>query len=699
MQSILGKAACVIVLSFSMLLASAQSPAVCNIKQGCTGANNAAGALANLGGQPVSFTGTTDPPGQACTVSPAVNLGTYATSTTDKLYQCLAGTWTLVGGGGSGGGTVTSGSGYKIPAYGSAASTTVGPSNVTTDATGNNLNVPGTVAAGASITSPKFSMEPLSTIPASWTLDVTTPGKALASLGGSINVNCPLTDTILQCVALLPSTGGIINLLPGTYVSGYSELAPTVIITNPNVTLIGSGIPQIGATSLVYGTGTIIQGPILFGANNFTLRDLGVDVGPAVVASQFGGSPQDVIMTMPNGGCGTGNCQFQNVTVQNVAVIGYSQTALLHDVNLTGFNGIVVKNLHTQFNTHGLVTSGSQNVHVDGLYGAGHSGDCWIIKSGDAMTTGLNNVDGRDINCTYYGSPEPVYDSGNGIIFQAETGGNISNVTIDGVKCSGLYFSCIYTNPMATFSVNNVLISHLETSNGYATDVSLTSAGGTGGTTNWFELANSTFQNGAGGAIQVGSGVTNTRVHNIDINNESGSAGIVNQGTGSIFDNINYSSAPGGNRYILSGAGSSMWTSNLVSNVAGASSTFYIDNNNAVFGAGVAYNNGCEYTTETPVYSYVYCGPATNNTASTSCVTSGVAFNIAPYADTGLYVFEKYPSAGTAMFLADQAAVTSISNNIAGFTFTRAGTEYQATYTGTCPTTFTWNLLPSNPPF
>ena len=71
-----------------------------DIGHGGTGATTAAGALTNLGGQPVSFTGTTDPPGQACAVSPAVNLGTYATSTTDKLYQCLAGTWTLVGGGG-----------------------------------------------------------------------------------------------------------------------------------------------------------------------------------------------------------------------------------------------------------------------------------------------------------------------------------------------------------------------------------------------------------------------------------------------------------------------------------------------------------------------------------------------------------------------------------------------------------------------
>ena len=51
---------------------------------------------------------------------------------------------------GSGSGVVNSGSGYAFPAYGSAAGTTVGPSNVTTDATGNNENIPGTLAVGAS---------------------------------------------------------------------------------------------------------------------------------------------------------------------------------------------------------------------------------------------------------------------------------------------------------------------------------------------------------------------------------------------------------------------------------------------------------------------------------------------------------------------------------------------------------------------
>jgi hypothetical protein len=50
----------------------------------------------------------------------------------------------------SGSGTVGSGGGYAVPIYGSAASTAVGPSNITSDSTGNNLYVPGTLSTGSS---------------------------------------------------------------------------------------------------------------------------------------------------------------------------------------------------------------------------------------------------------------------------------------------------------------------------------------------------------------------------------------------------------------------------------------------------------------------------------------------------------------------------------------------------------------------
>ena len=53
---------------------------------------------------------------------------------------------------------ISSGSGYALPAYGSGASTTLGPSNITTDSTNNNLIVPGsgTFGSGGSTHGLKF---------------------------------------------------------------------------------------------------------------------------------------------------------------------------------------------------------------------------------------------------------------------------------------------------------------------------------------------------------------------------------------------------------------------------------------------------------------------------------------------------------------------------------------------------------------
>ena len=86
------------------------------------------------------------------TVVVATALGAYAPFAVDASGNLV------ISGGGSG--TVNSGNGYKIPAYASGAGTTVGPSNITTDSTGNNLNVPGTVAASTAVTAPGIYQSP-----------------------------------------------------------------------------------------------------------------------------------------------------------------------------------------------------------------------------------------------------------------------------------------------------------------------------------------------------------------------------------------------------------------------------------------------------------------------------------------------------------------------------------------------------------
>ena len=178
MQSILGKMTCAVILSITA------SSMVC-------AAQTKVNPVSQINWPLITGSGTPTAIGATCT---SANYGqSYQNTavTPNTRYHCASDGWEIEAGGG---GTVTSGSGYKIPAYGNAASTTVGPSNVTTDATGNNLNVPGTVAVGTPITSYGFSMVPLSTIPTSWTLDVTTPGTALASLGGEHALGNPSTN-------------------------------------------------------------------------------------------------------------------------------------------------------------------------------------------------------------------------------------------------------------------------------------------------------------------------------------------------------------------------------------------------------------------------------------------------------------------------------------------------------------------------
>jgi hypothetical protein len=211
---------------------------------------------------------------------------------------------------------------------------------------------------------------------------------------------------------------------------------------------------------------------------------------------------------------------------------------LTHAVVITGVNNLIIKNLHTQFNTHGLATNGSTNVNVDGLYGRGHQGDCWIIKSGDAMTINTDHVIGSNINCSYYSVPgsSTAGDTDWGIHFQAESGGNVQNVTIDGVNCQGMRFNCIVTDPFTGLYVKNVTITNYLSAGSGQYDITLDGEN-TGGNTVGFQLSDGFIQNAGGGAISIPPSSENILFSGIDIDTGTGSgvAGIYNAGISSVF--------------------------------------------------------------------------------------------------------------------------------------------------------------------
>jgi hypothetical protein len=353
-----------------------------------------------------------------------------------------------------------------------------------------------------------------------------------------------------------------------------------------------------------------------------------------VITAQFGGTGQDGISTEPYNSCGIANCQWQNWHLENIAVIGNTPSTLNHAVVLTGVNNLVIKNLHTQFNTHGLATNGSSNVSVDGLYGTGHSSDCWIIKTGDAMTVDTTNVSGYNINCSYYATQGVSGDTGWGVYFQAESGGNIVGTSIDGLNCEGMRNDCIYTQPISTFNVVDTKITHVLSQSTYGPDVSTTSSG-SGGLTAWFDLSDSNFQNGSNYALSIGAGTTNANFHDLDIYNAGGVAGIYNGALGATYTNINFEGTVPGNRFIYNDAPSSMSAHHLTYGGA-PSSTYFVLN----VGNYSSFYNGCSFPANTPIYGEFFCnvtaqtltGPPGAGVNAVGGTGSAFDFNAAPVA-------------------------------------------------------------------
>lgn len=89
-------------------------------------------------------------------------------------------------------------------------------------------------------------------------------------------------QTVKELVDGLPPGGGTVSLGIGTWSSGYNS---SDLITRPNITIQGSGMPGYNSTFTSMSGGTIVQGhlPASTGADYLTVRDLGVDAGSAYI--------------------------------------------------------------------------------------------------------------------------------------------------------------------------------------------------------------------------------------------------------------------------------------------------------------------------------------------------------------------------------------------------------------------------------
>ncbi len=243
---------------------------------------------------------------------------------------------------------------------------------------------------------------------------------------------------------------------PGMWNSGYDS---TNFIAKPHVTIQGSGIAGFRADFTAMSGGTIVLGHLVAssGADYFTVRDLGVDVGPAYVDAHNGGVATDALAIVNNGAV-VGAPQLESPEIENVSCLGYSPTAPDHCMLVENVNHAYVHNVVTVMNLHGFVLKGTNSV-VDGVFARGHSIDSVIVKSDDYAPTSQDNLSNITIEPLFH----PGDTKGISVIGVAApiAGITISNVQIHSPLAWGIYIQGVdSTTSASNIGLSNILIGY-----------------------------------------------------------------------------------------------------------------------------------------------------------------------------------------------------------------------------------------------
>jgi hypothetical protein len=100
--------------------------------------------------------------------------------------------------------------------------------------------------------------------------------------------------------------------------------------------------------------GTIVLGPLAasFGADYFTVQDLGIDAGQAYINANNGASPTDALLICNNGQV-IGAPPVQSPLIENVSCLGYRSMAPVHSMLVENVNNAYIHNVVAVLNCHG----------------------------------------------------------------------------------------------------------------------------------------------------------------------------------------------------------------------------------------------------------------------------------------------------------------------------------------------------------
>lgn len=258
-----------------------------------------------------------------------------------------------------------------------------------------------------------------------------------------------------SAINALPGTGGIISVPIGRFYAGEWS-GSSDYMSKPNVSIRGMKMPSYNSDASALVGGSIIEGRFNVFADNFSVSDVGFDLGLNVCNSRYPGA--DTTADHPDGGTWDAFAFGQPSQISPIpARRGFSAINFIglleqsstvgHAILIEGVDGGFVDNVIGIYGVHGVVLK-SRNMQCGAIAGYMASTDNVIFKSDNYAIGGAIQVDSvvsaRDLpNCTPHSAPAIAEF---GVYFNPETASFAGAIQISKLRIIGAKYSIIGAN-------------------------------------------------------------------------------------------------------------------------------------------------------------------------------------------------------------------------------------------------------------
>lgn len=164
------------------------------------------------------------------------------------------------------------------------------------------------------------------------------------------NVNSP---AVRKAITYLSTRGGgVVKLGNRAYKPAGWDINNRM--SYDNISVVGVRLPYYNSDCTGLQGGSIIQGPFVVGANNFSISNVGIDMG-LNVSNTYGIEGDGFGLAAPN--LASYN-PWKNVRIDGLITLCKSPTSLFHSTLIEGVEGGYVNNVTACYGVHGIVIKG-----------------------------------------------------------------------------------------------------------------------------------------------------------------------------------------------------------------------------------------------------------------------------------------------------------------------------------------------------